>query len=105
MIIVSWLRKLNFFNLKVEKTQPKHNILGGAKVDYRKLKGKIKEVFDTQGAFAKAMGLSYTSINQKVNDKVEWSSSEIAKACDLLYIPLTEAHLYFFTPKVEKSQL
>ena len=74
-------------------------------MDYRKLKGKIKEVFDTQEAFAKAMGLSYTSINQKVNDKVEWSSSEIAKACNLLHIPLTEAHIYFFTPKVEKSQL
>lgn len=74
-------------------------------MDYRKLKGKIKEVFDTQEAFAKAMGLSYTSVNQKVNDKVEWSSSEIAKACNLLHIPLTEAHIYFFTPKVEKSQL
>ena len=72
-------------------------------MDYRKLKGKIKEVFDTQEAFAKAMGLSYTSVNQKVNDKVEWSSSEIA--CNLLHIPLTEAHIYFFTPKVEKSQL
>ena len=74
-------------------------------MDYRKLKGKIKEVFDTQEAFAKAMGLSYTSINQKVNDKVEWSSSEIAKACNLLHIPLEEAHMYFFTQKVEFSQL
>lgn len=74
-------------------------------MDYRKLKGKIKEVFDTQEAFAKAMGLSYTSINQKVNDKVEWSSSEIAKACNLLHIPLEEAHIYFFTQKVEFSQL
>lgn len=72
-------------------------------MDYRKLKGKIKEVFDTQDAFAKALGMSYTSLNLKVNDKSEWSSEEIVKACDLLNIPLDEAHIYFFTPKIKIS--
>lgn len=68
--------------------------------DYKKLKLKIKEVFDTQAAFAKAMGMSYTALNQRLNGVVSWKTSDIAKACDLLHIPLTEAHLYFFTPKV-----
>lgn len=64
---------------------------------YKKLKLKIKEVFDTQEAFAKAMGMGKTALNQRLNGSVEWKSSEIAKACDLLHIPLTDAHLYFFT--------
>lgn len=69
-------------------------------MDYKKLKLKIKEVFDTQEAFAKAMDMSYSALSQKLNESTEWKSSEIAKACDLLHIPLTEAHLYFFTKKV-----
>ena len=69
-------------------------------MDYKKLKLKIKEVFDTQEAFAKAMDMSYSALSQKLNDSTEWKSSEIAKACDLLHIPLTDAHLYFFVRKV-----
>lgn len=64
---------------------------------YRKLKGKIKEVFDTQEAFSIAMGMSRTTLIQRLNGSVEWKTSEIAKACDLLHIPLSDAYLYFFT--------
>ena len=66
------------------------------------LKLKIKEVFDTQEAFAKAMDMSYTALNQRLNNAVEWKTPEIVKACGILSIPLEDAHLYFFTPKVEK---
>ena len=69
-------------------------------MDYKNLKLKIIEVFDTQEAFAKAMGMSQTALNQRLNGVVEWKTSDIAKACDLLNIPLTEAHLYFFALKV-----
>ena len=69
-------------------------------MDYKKLKLKIKEVFDTQAAFAEAMQMSKTALNQRLNGSVEWKTSEIAKACDLLHIPLTDAHLYFFARKV-----
>ena len=69
-------------------------------MDYKKLKLKIKEVFDTQEAFSKAMRMSKTALNQRLNGSVEWKVSEIAMACDLLHIPLTDAHLYFFTQKV-----
>jgi len=68
--------------------------------DYKKLKLKIKEVYDTQRAFAKAMGMNYTAINQRLNNVVNWTAQEIAKACELLHIPLSEAHLYFFAQKV-----
>ena len=69
-------------------------------MDYRKLKGKIEEVFDTRSDFAKALGLDPSTLSAKLNDKSEWKAGEIAKACDLLNIPLVEAHLYFFTLKV-----
>jgi hypothetical protein len=69
-------------------------------VDYRKLKGKIKEVYDTQDAFTKALGMSYASLNLKINNKREWTTNEIVKACELLNIALSDAHLYFFIAKV-----
>ena len=70
-------------------------------MDYKKLKLKIMEVFETQEAFAKAMEMSKTALSTRLNGSVEWKSSEIAKACDLLHIPLEDAHLYFFTQKVQ----
>lgn len=67
--------------------------------DYSKLYGKIKEVFGTQEAFADAMELSRSAINKRLMQSVEWKSPEIVKACDLLGIVLTDAHLYFFVKK------
>lgn len=68
--------------------------------DYKDLKLRIKKVYDTQEAFAEAMDMSYTALNQRLNNAVEWKTPEIFKACELLDIPLAEAHLYFFTLKV-----
>lgn len=64
---------------------------------YRKLKGKIKEVYETQRAFAEAMEMSYTTLNLRLNGKTEWTTSEVAKACKLLDISLEKAYLYFFS--------
>ena len=69
-------------------------------MDYRKLKGRIKEVYDRHEDFAVALGISPTSLSLKLNNKREWTSGEIATACNLLNVPLTEAHLYFFRVKV-----
>lgn len=69
-------------------------------MDYRKLKGKIKEVYDTQAAFAKAMEMSNTALNQRLNGAVEWKTPEMVKACQLLGINLNEAWRYFFIQKV-----
>ena len=67
--------------------------------DYKMLKLKIKEVFDTQEAFSEAMGMSHTALNQRLNGKVEWKSPEIAKACELLHIDLADSYKYFFCSK------
>jgi hypothetical protein len=65
--------------------------------DYSKLYGKIREVFGTQEAFADAMEMSRTAVNARLKQNVEWKSPEIVKACGLLRIDLSEAHLYFFS--------
>ena len=67
--------------------------------DYSKLYGKIKEVYGTQEAFAEDMGISRSAVNGRLTQIVEWKSPEIVKACELLGIPLTDAHLYFFNKK------
>lgn len=63
---------------------------------YRKLRGKIVEVYGTQEAFAEAMELSKVTLNVKLNGKTDWTSKEIVRACELLSIPLVDAWMYFF---------
>lgn len=72
-------------------------------MSYAKLRGKIREVFGTQEAFADAMEMSTVTLSQRLNNKVEWKTNEIAKACELLGIPLEEVAAYFFTIKVKKT--
>ena len=71
--------------------------------DYSKLSGKIKEVFGTNAAFAKAMGLSERSISSKLRGKVGWKQSEIENACQLLSISRSEVVEYFFNLKVHSA--
>lgn len=71
--------------------------------DYSKLKGKIKEVFGTQEAFAKAMGLSGVSLSSKLNNVTQFTQVEINRACELLSIPVEYISVYFFTEKVKTS--
>lgn len=72
-------------------------------MNYDKLRGRIREVFRTQQAFSKAIGMSQVSVSHRLNGKLEWKSSEIANACKALDIPLSESAVYFFTNEVKKS--
>lgn len=67
--------------------------------NYSKLQGKIKERFNTQSAFAQALGISSTSLSKKLHNKTEFTQSEIKKAGYLLDI---EPELYFFN-EIKKS--
>jgi transcriptional regulator with XRE-family HTH domain len=67
---------------------------------YSKLKGRIVEKFGTQKAFAEAIGLDVATINGRLNGRSQWRADEIAKACELLDIPLEYAHVYFFANRV-----
>lgn len=69
--------------------------------NYRKLLGKIVEKFETQHNFAIAMGMSERSLSLKLNNKVTWKDTEIAKALKLLEIPASDIYMYFFDEKVQ----
>lgn len=68
--------------------------------DYNKLRGKIKENFSTQDAFAEQLGIGRVSLSQRLNNQLEFSQDEIFKACSILKIPDSEISAYFFTLKV-----
>ena len=63
---------------------------------FGKLREKIKLVFGTQKAFAKAMEMNVATLNLKLNSKAEWTMGEIEKVCALLGISLDEINEYFF---------
>ena len=63
---------------------------------YAKLRGKIKEVYWLQSDFAEALGLNPATLSFKLNGNTSWKREEIELACQLLRIPLEEAHIYFF---------
>lgn len=65
--------------------------------NYAKLRGKIREVFGTQEAFATAMEMDRSTLSLKLNGKSDWTLPEIDKSCALLYIPVAEVYKYFFT--------
>lgn len=73
--------------------------------DFSKLRGRIKEIYGTQTAFAVAMLMNEATLSNKLNNNVEFSPKEIIRACLLLSIELKDVNLYFFTLKVQKNEL
>lgn len=72
--------------------------------NFDKLKGKIKEMFNTQNDFAIAMEMAPNTLSAKLNNISEFTSNEISKAIELLSIDSKEeAWNIFFTQQVEKT--
>lgn len=69
--------------------------------DYRKLRGKIKEYYDTQNAFAEALGISKSALSARLLSKTSFSQKEIIMSCELLHIEDSDIRAYFFTPRVQ----
>jgi len=72
--------------------------------DYNKLRGRIKEYCGTQATFAEEMGLSNTSLSNKLNNKIEFSQIEIEKALVILKLKKEDIPVYFFNKKVQKTE-
>jgi transcriptional regulator with XRE-family HTH domain len=70
------------------------------KMDYALLIGKIKDKYQTHGQFAKKMGISKSGLSAKLNNRRDFTSDEIVKACKLLKISVADIPLYFFQEKV-----
>lgn len=72
--------------------------------NYSKLRGKIREKFNTQESFADAIGMSRASLSMKLNNSSEFSQYEIKKITEKLEIPVNEIQVYFFTEEVQEIQ-
>lgn len=62
---------------------------------FSKLRGRIREKFGTQSAFAKALGVHTATLSQKLRGVSDWTRPEIDKAVRLLDIPAEEIAAYF----------
>lgn len=60
------------------------------------LRGLIVAKFGTHAAFAEAMEMSKATLSAKLNCKSDWLGAEVGRACELLGIPLANAHEYNF---------
>ena len=69
-----------------------------------KLRGKIREVYGSQAAFATAMGKDFSTISLKLNERMKWTWPDVVKACGLLGISLNDAPAYFPADGIEKTQ-
>ena len=64
---------------------------------YKKLRGRIVEKFDTQEKFAKKIGISETSLSKKMKCKTGISQADMTLWAELLDIHINEYGEYFFT--------
>lgn len=71
--------------------------------DYSKLRGRIREVYGSEGAFAEAMNLTRPAMSARLNNASGFRQSEIVKATKLLNINISEMGIYFFAPLVQES--
>lgn len=68
-------------------------------IDYSKLRGRIREVYGSEGNCAKAMGYSRATMSYKLTGKIALTQTDIIKFSDLLDIDVQDYGAYFFTPK------
>ncbi len=68
--------------------------------DYSKLRGRIKEIFGTQDAFADAVGIGRVSLSKRLNNTLEFTQDEMKKSAAVLKFPPEEIPVYFFAEKV-----
>lgn len=63
---------------------------------YAKLRGRIREKFCKDNAFAAAAGMSPSVVSRCLTGRRQWRGDEIAAVCGVLDIPLEEAYQYNF---------
>ena len=63
---------------------------------YAKLRGRIREKFGTQGAFAEAMDMHHTTLSRKLAGLTDWTREEMDRAAQLLGIGADELYGFFY---------
>ena len=69
--------------------------------NYNRLRGKIREVYGTEGDFAEALGIGRVSLSKRLNNSADFTRSEMLRSCELLNIAPAETVAYFFTKEVQ----
>lgn len=69
--------------------------------NFNKLKIRMKDKEYTQPELGKVLGISRTQVNFRLNNRMDFRSSEISIIADILDIR-NEIEEYFFTEKVKK---
>jgi transcriptional regulator with XRE-family HTH domain len=64
---------------------------------YNKLRGRIVEMYGTQGKFAEKLGISKNSVSKKMNCQTEFSQEDIIRWSMLLNVKKDEYGEYFFS--------
>ena len=89
-----------FRNARRQKHFRKQGINMELNFDYSKLKGRIKEICNTQDALAEKIGLGRVTLSQRLNNLSFFSQEEIMKICKALLIDPADIPIYFFAEKV-----
>lgn len=79
--------------------------MSDVRFDYRRLRGRIKEVCGTQDAYADKIRLGRVSVSQRLNNILDFSQSEMLRSAEVLGFTTAEIPVYFFTPEVQKNEL
>ena len=66
------------------------------KYNYKKLNGKIVEIFGTADNMAKAISMNRSTLSKKLNNHVDFSAKDIDRISTALSIPRNQIGEYFF---------
>lgn len=73
-------------------------------MDYSKLRARMTELHISHEDAAGIIGVTPSTFSYKINNRSEFTSSEINKLIIALRIPLDQMAEYFFNSEVEKTQ-
>ena len=68
------------------------------KFNNSKLRGKIRENFGSEYVFGEALGMALSTLSGKLNNKSEFTRSEILSIVKLLNLKKEEVYDVFFLP-------
>ena len=68
--------------------------------DYRKLRGRIVEMYGTQNEFFEHLNISKTALSKKMQNKSGFSQDDVVEWCNLLDIDLKDVGSFFYALKV-----
>lgn len=71
--------------------------------DFSKLRGRIKEKLGSDAKFAEKIQISPASLSAKLNNRSDFTSSEISRSTDedVLDLKVEEIGIFFFTKQLE----